>query len=78
MRSFCLYRTCVAEASGKLCACALHTGYCAGTFSYGRESVVTGLGSEMLLCSPRVDETPPQWKKRSPSLQRVRALILFP
>lgn len=62
----------------ELCACALNTRYCAGAFSCARESVVAGLGSEMLLCSPRVDETPSLWKKRSPSSQRVRALILFP
>jgi hypothetical protein len=60
------------------CACALRTRYCAGAFSCARESVVAGLESEMLLCSLRVAETPSLWKKRSPSSQRVRALILFP
>lgn len=49
---------------GELCACASHTRYCAGAFSRARESVVAGLRSEMLLCSPRV---PLLWKKRSPS-----------
>lgn len=51
----------------QLRACALRTRYCAGAFSCARESVVAGLGSEMLLCAPRMDETPSLWKKRSPS-----------
>lgn len=56
MRTLSLSHMCNRVFS-RLCACALHTSYCAGAFSYARESVVAGLGSEMLLCSPRVDYT---------------------